>query len=163
MERTSEENRTPGDRSRLSAVGTRRQPGEIPELAAEMRLIVIAGRERDLGQVPRRSHVAESGIEPAQPQVVGRGCANEVEKYPPQILVGVDVLILLQGLEFFSTSKAAASASAFSFRASLRSSVRIRLIVLSEAALSHPGRVATADIRPAGRPHAAGNPPPPPL
>jgi hypothetical protein len=50
------------------------------------------------------------------------------------LLVGVGVLVLLQGLEFFlSTSKAAASASAFSFRASSRSSVRIRFIVASDA------------------------------
>src|SRR5436190_21911638 len=56
------------DRARLRAVRTRRQSGEILELAAEMRLVVVAGRERDLGQAPRRSHVSERGSEPAQPQ-----------------------------------------------------------------------------------------------
>lgn len=55
------------------------------------------------------------------------------------LLVGVGVLVLLQGLEFFlSTSNAAASASAFSFRASSRSSVRIRFIVASDARPSSP-------------------------
>jgi hypothetical protein len=55
------------------------------------------------------------------------------------LLVGVVVLVRLQGLEFLlSTSNAAASASAFSFRASSRSSVRIRFIVASEARPSSP-------------------------
>jgi hypothetical protein len=45
------------------------------------------------------------------------------------LLVRVVVLVLLQGLEFFlSPSNAAVSASAFSFRASSRSSLRIRFI-----------------------------------
>jgi hypothetical protein len=54
-----------------------------------MRLIVIAGRERHLGQVPRRPHVAERGIDPAQPRVVAWGRANEVEKHAQQMAVRV--------------------------------------------------------------------------
>ena len=49
-------------------------------------------------------------------------------------LVAAGVLVLLERLQFFlSTSNAAASASAFSFRASSRSSARIRFIVASDA------------------------------
>ena len=55
------------------------------------------------------------------------------------LLVGIVVLVRLQSLEFFlSTSRAAASASAFSFRASSRSSVRIRFTVASDARPSSP-------------------------
>jgi hypothetical protein len=55
------------------------------------------------------------------------------------LLVGVDVLVLLQVLEFLlEYQKAAASASAFSFRASSRSSARMRLIVASDARPSSP-------------------------
>ena len=149
-----------------------------PFVALVMRARTCAS-SRALGALPRRwrGPTAVVGLRTALPALdrsrrhadhPTRGmepCAGDLGLVRPSgpsrlvLLVGVDVLVLLQGLEFFlSTSNAAASASALSFRASSRSSIRIRFIVASDARPSSPRQVATARIRPAGRPRAGGNP-----